>query len=445
MERADVIVVGAGLSGLACAFELASAGRRVVVLEARPHLGGRTAPWVEDGMPVESGFHRFRGIYRALPALLARAGIALDGVVSWQTTVELRVPGGGRGVFGVAPWHDPVRTLRGVLGNHALLTPLDKASLLPLLALGVADHTCRPHTLDQRSVLAYAPARVVRRRALERVVWPLTRGVFFRPPEDYSAYAFMMPLAFSLRRPLAMRAGVFRGGMTAVLADPLAAAVVRQGGLVRAGAAVRRLRLEQRTVTGVELDHDTILAPDVVVATPLRAAQALLQPLAEDPRLAPFFALPATPAVTLQIDLDRPALEDDHPVFGAGTALICFAEESRTAFRGQGGRLSVVLSPPERFINMPPPAVLDEVVRDAATLGLDLTGRIQRYRVVAMPGDFYAAAPGHDRLRPEQATAVPGLTLAGDYTRQPVLTTMEGAVLAGQRAARVIEQARGPR
>ncbi len=79
MERADVIVVGAGLSGLACAFQLASAGRRVVVLEAQPHLGGRTASWLADGMPVESGFHRFRGIYRALPALLARAGIALDG------------------------------------------------------------------------------------------------------------------------------------------------------------------------------------------------------------------------------------------------------------------------------------------------------------------------------------------------------------------------------
>jgi 15-cis-phytoene desaturase len=269
--------------------------------------------------------------------------------------------------------------------------------------------------------------------------------VFFRPPEDYSAYAFMTPLAFALRRPLAMRTGVFRGGMTAVMADPLAAAIVRRGGLVRAGAPVRRLRLEQGAVTGVELEHDTILAPDVVVATPLRAAQALLQPLAEDPRFASFFALPATPAVTLQIDLDRPALEDDHPVFGPGTSLICFAEESRTAFRGPRGRLSIVLTPPEHFIDMPPEAVLEAVVRDAATLGLDLAGRIQRYRVVAMPGDFYAAAPGHERLRPAQATAVPGLTLAGDYTRQPFLTTMEGAVLAGQRAARVIEQARGPR
>jgi 15-cis-phytoene desaturase len=182
-------VVGAGLSGLACAFPLASAGRRVVGLAAQPPLGGRTASWSAAGRPVEAGVHRFRGISRALPALLAHAGIALDGVVPWQTTLELRVPGGGRGGFGVAPGHDPVRPVRGVLGNNALLGPLDKAALLPLLALGWAAHTFRPHPLDHRRVLAYAREPVVRQRAVERVVWPLTRGVFFRPAEDYAAYA----------------------------------------------------------------------------------------------------------------------------------------------------------------------------------------------------------------------------------------------------------------
>jgi len=33
MEQADVVVVGAGLAGLSCAFRLAQAGRRVLVLE----------------------------------------------------------------------------------------------------------------------------------------------------------------------------------------------------------------------------------------------------------------------------------------------------------------------------------------------------------------------------------------------------------------------------
>ena len=92
MERADVVVVGSGLAGLACAFRLAEAGRRVLVLEAGPVVGGRTASWVEGGMPVESGLHKFLGIYRAMPRLLRDAGVDPDSILAWVDEMAVHAP-----------------------------------------------------------------------------------------------------------------------------------------------------------------------------------------------------------------------------------------------------------------------------------------------------------------------------------------------------------------
>lgn len=51
----DVIVVGAGVAGLACARDLAAAGRTVVVLERAHGVGGRCATRRIDGRPVDFG------------------------------------------------------------------------------------------------------------------------------------------------------------------------------------------------------------------------------------------------------------------------------------------------------------------------------------------------------------------------------------------------------
>lgn len=55
----DVIVVGAGLSGLSCAVQCALNNRKVLILEAYPYIGGRTSSFYEQGMHIESGLHRF--------------------------------------------------------------------------------------------------------------------------------------------------------------------------------------------------------------------------------------------------------------------------------------------------------------------------------------------------------------------------------------------------
>ncbi len=75
----DVIVLGAGIAGLAAARTLAEAGKSVLLLEARSRIGGRMhtlhVPGVEHA--VELGAEFIHGRPPALLALLAEAGLAI--------------------------------------------------------------------------------------------------------------------------------------------------------------------------------------------------------------------------------------------------------------------------------------------------------------------------------------------------------------------------------
>ena len=70
MKTYDPIIIGAGLAGLSCAFELTKNGCYVLVLETNSYLGGITASWDEKGMQVDSALHKFLGFYTKLPQLL---------------------------------------------------------------------------------------------------------------------------------------------------------------------------------------------------------------------------------------------------------------------------------------------------------------------------------------------------------------------------------------
>ncbi|HWM89330.1 MAG TPA: FAD-dependent oxidoreductase [Thermoanaerobaculia bacterium] len=443
MKRADVIVVGGGLAGLSCGFELSSRGRGVLLLEAGPVVGGRTSSWNDNGMVVESGLHRVLGFYEAFPDLLRRAGIDINGIVYWEDEVEIRLPDGqGNGVFGAAPLYRPFETIGGVLGNFDLLSILDRVTLAAFISAGLLEYFTNPAGLDQISVREKARAAGVTERAIHNVLIPLTSGLYFLPPERYSAYAFFGTLGPYLDRILTVRVGAFLGGMTDVMAAPVASAIVRNGGEVRTRARVTRLLTEGGRVSGVEVGRERIAAEHVVLAASLAPAQHLVrQAFGSHPWFQPMLRLPSMPSVTIQMELDRPSMPIDRTTFGPGTVLASFAEQSRSTFRECPGRISIILTPPERFLRMEPDEILEITCRDAERLGVRVRDRIVKYRVVKLPADFYALSPGNDALRPPQATPIEGLTLAGDYTRQQYLATMEGAVVSGRRAARIVENA----
>ena len=76
-ESADVLVLGAGVAGLAAAEILCDAGLHVLLLEARERIGGRiyTARPPETELPVELGAEFIHGQPREIWELVHRAGL----------------------------------------------------------------------------------------------------------------------------------------------------------------------------------------------------------------------------------------------------------------------------------------------------------------------------------------------------------------------------------
>lgn len=426
----DVAIIGGGLSGLSCAYRLASGGHRVVVLEAADDVGGRARTIWHRGRPVDLGFQTlFRG-YPRTRALVRAIGIPRR---------DLRALSGGvllhRG-------ESQVQVRRSTLGVLRLggLSLGDRRRLVAMAADAARDPAAcleAPPT-EADTTAAYLRDRGFGAEAIDGLFRPLFGSILLDPALETEPGYFRFLLGTMARGP-----ALIPSDGLGMISEWTAAAVRQLGGSVLLGSEVAEIEADaaRERVTGLRLrDGSRVEARMVVLATQSSSARTLLEGV--DPatcaRIPDRDASCVTAAFALSASLYS----------GSAIAIDCVPDPDPSRRVDLVCQTTNVTRPRSEE---GPHILLAMRVTTGGASAEGLVGATERLIARWVPGFPFSRVAEHigtfdqpeaqyrvlagvrERL-PGPRTALQNLILAGDMTRHP---SIEGAVSGGEDAARV--------
>jgi hydroxysqualene dehydroxylase len=443
---ADVVVIGGGFAGLSAAAALAARGVRVLVLDARPQLGGRATAFTdrETGELVDNGQHVLFGCYRATFEFLTRIN-ALDNV-RVQPSLEVAYLD-GEGVRSVLrcpalpsplhllaavldwdaiPWRDRVAALR-------LAGPLRRARR-ELRRSGTG--TAEPSGTVTEWLIAHG-----QRDTLRAWLWdPLAVAALNQSPDDALASPFLRVLAEMFGPERAASALVLpTRPLHQMYAEPAREFIESRGGEVRVNA-LARIVVEHGRVRAVDVRGERIAARRVVAAVPWFALRGLFAPPPQElgATVEAASALASMPIVTVNLWYDRRVMEE--AFVGLPGRDMQWVFDKRLAFGESASHLSLVSSGAARLTLMGRDELTALAAREVAEALPGVRGAtLVRATVVREKQATFSLAAGQPP-RPGTRTPVGGLVLAGDWIDTGLPGTIESAVVSGHRAAEMITE-----
>jgi len=476
-----VAVVGAGLAGLAAAVELADAGHEVELFEARSFIGGKVGSWVDaDGNHIEMGLHVFFNNYYNLFALMQRVG-AFENLLPKEHVHTFVNRGGDIGQLDFrfllgAPFHG----LKAFF-TTGQLTLQDK--IQNAIALGTSpivpgllnyDFSLKLiRNLDDISFADWFRQHGGSQHSLKRMWDPIALALGFIDTENISARCMLTIFLMFATKTEASRLNMLTGSPDEYLSQPILRYIQERGAKVHTRRQTRRILFAEQDgetqVTGLAIangDSEDLITADVYLAAcDVPGIQRLLPAeWRKWPQFDNIYKLEAVPVVTVQLRFDGWVTEMkdaeqrrqlDHAaglnnlLYSADADFSCFSDLALSSpndyYReGQGSLMQVVLTPGDPFIKMSNEDIAQHALKQIYDLfpsarDLNMTWS----NVVKLAQSLYREQPGMEPYRPAQKTPIANFFLAGSYTAQDYIDSMEGATISGKQAAAAILEPTG--
>jgi zeta-carotene desaturase len=471
-----VAIVGAGLAGMATAVDLVDAGCEVEIFESRPFVGGKVGSWVDaDGNHIEMGLHVFFGCYYQLFDLMKKVG-AIDNLRLKEHTHTFVNDGGRIGEL-------DFRFLTGAPFNGlkaffttSQLSAVDKlANSLALgtspIVRGLVDFNGAMRTIRDLDSISFADwfrKHGGNNGSLKKMWNPIAYALGFIDTEHISARCMLTIFQFFAVKTEASILRMLEGSPYEYLHKPIVDYIEARGGKIYTRRRVREILFQDASdktqVTGIVIAdgerEETIIADAYVCACDVPGIQRLLPPAWRKwSEFDNIYKLDAVPVATVQLRFDGwvTELQDpqkakqlekiagiDNLLYTPDADFSCFADLALTSpadyYReGQGSLMQLVLTPGDPFIKEKNEVIAQHVLQQVHKLfpssrELNMTW----YSVIKLAQSLYREAPGMDPYRPPQKTPIPNFFLAGSYTQQDYIDSMEGATLSGRQAAKAI-------
>ena len=475
-----MIVIGGGLAGLAAGVALADSGWHVRLFEQRPFLGGRATSYVlPDGEHVDNCQHVTLGCCTNLDDFYRRVGAA-DKIKYFDSLLFLD-PQGRRGEIKagslLAPFH-----FTGSFAAFAPLTLLDKLSIARAM-LDILRHAGNPPDLRENiSMLEWLHRRGQTKCAINRF-WRVVLVSALDEELDRTDAHFGVDVFWKAF--LANSTG-YRMGVPAVplsnLYDGCKAEIERRGGEVNLRSTVRGLKMEGGRLAGIRFDENREESGDAYVfAIPHSALSELLPESVKqsDPSLAHLEKIKVSPITGVHFWFDRPVTDEpfvtlldtttqwifnksflyqnaeeplksvilneaDPASSSARHSFIPSEVEGPLATRHSTQYLQLVISASYDLLQKSRQDIIDVCLAEVQhALPRARGAQLVKATVIKEAAATFSPEPGVDRWRPAQATQIPGLFLAGDWTQTGWPATMEGAVRSGYLAAEALLRSNG--